>query len=366
MSQLRRLDVRLFSSYALVVVVGAATLAITFVLLAPTVFDSHLRSMPGTRGGYLEPDSHRAFVDAVWIALPVAILVAVIASGVIAAIVARRILRPIDAVRYATQRLANGHYDERVSEPAELELAALAVDVNRLATELQATERRRRDLISEVAHEMRTPITTIDGYIEGLLDGVFDPSEEVLTGIGEETARLRRLATDLGSLSRADEDVLDLRPVPSDLTVLSVRVAARLRPQFEGKGVALEVREGPVLTVHVDEERIAQVLTNLLGNALSYTSAGGSVVVEAELSGRDARVMITDTGVGIAAGHLHRVFERFYRVPGIDRPAGGSGIGLTIARSIARAHGGDVDARSPGVGLGATFELQLPLSPDQT
>jgi histidine kinase len=357
-NRLHRLDVRLFVSYAIVVLVGAATLAITFGLLGPAVFDNHMHGMSAMP---TSADSHHAFVGSLRTALPLAVLVSVAFSALAAAIVARRILRPIEAVRRATARLVDGHYDERVDEPVELELAALAHDVNRLAAALESTERRRGELIAEVAHEMRTPLTTIGGLVEGMLDGVFEPTEEVLSAIGEETARLGRLAADLGALSRADEGALELHLEPGDLAEITYRVAARLQPQFDGKGVTLARRLAQVLPVDADEQRIAQVITNLLGNALTYTPAGGTVTVTARHTGDSACVEVTDTGIGLSADDLAHVFDRFYRVPGVPRPAGGSGIGLTIARSLARAHGGDIHATSAGPGQGSTFELTLPL-----
>ena len=208
---------------------------------------------------------------------------------------------------------------------------------------------------------MRTPLTTIDGYVEGMLDGVFEPTEEVLSAIGEESARLGRLAADLGALSRADEGALELRPEPTDLADLTRSVARRLEPQFAEKGVALDLQLDQSLPVDVDPQRIAQVVTNLLGNALTYTPAAGRVTVEARRTPDSVRVAVTDTGVGLAPDELDRVFDRFYRVPGLTRPTGGSGIGLTIARSLARGHDGDVEARSEGRGHGSTFELRLPL-----
>jgi signal transduction histidine kinase len=361
MNHLRRLDVRLFLSYAVVVIVGAATLAITFSLVAPSLFDNRMMGMgpstvAGTSGG------HRAFGEALRAALPVAVLVSVSLSALVAAFVARRILRPIEAVRRATKRLADGHYDERVEEPDELELAALASDVNRLASALESTEHRRRELISEVAHEMRTPLTTIEGYVDGILDGVFEPTEEVLTGIAEETARLARLAADLGAVSLVDERALELHLAPADLGGLAARVVERLRPQFDAKHVGLEPHTETPTPVIVDHQRITQVLTNLVGNALTYTNPGGHVTVTASHTGDHVRVVVADTGIGIAAEDLARVFERFYRVADITRPPSGSGIGLTIARSLARAHDGDIHARSPGPGQGSTFTLELPTS----
>jgi signal transduction histidine kinase len=352
----RRLDVRLFSSYAFVVFAGAVTMVATFLLIAPRMFDDRIHSMPGMGGG---SGSHDAFVSALRTSLPIAVLVSVGVAAVVSAFVARRFLRPIADVRRATRRLAAGDYGQRVPEPVELELAGLAADVNALAATLEATERRRAELVSEVAHEMRTPLTTIAGYVEGILDGVFAPSEETLTAIGEETTRLKRLATDLGSLSRADEGI-ELHRVVLDLGELVTEVAARLRPQFNGKGVDLQVLQTAPLGVDADRDRITQVLTNLLGNALTYTPAGGRVDVTIHARGQTAEVAVTDTGIGLRPEDLGRVFDRFYRVRGLARPAGGSGIGLTIARSIARAHGGEVTAASAGQERGATFTLVLP------
>jgi signal transduction histidine kinase len=356
--RLRRLDVRLFGSYALVAIVVLAALILTFALRAPSLFTNRIRN--AGEGGSTETESNRAFVGALWSTLPIALAVSVAAAALVTAFVARQILRPIAAVRRATGRLAAGRYDERVAEPAALELAALAGDVNRLADTLQHTEARRARLIGEVAHEMRTPLTAITGYVEGMLDGVFEPTEEILANVGEEAARLQRLATDLATLSRAEEGALELRVDDADLHELAASATTRLRPQYDEKGVALELADGPMLSVQVDRDRIIQVLTNLLGNALTYTAPGGSVIVRTHEHQGVASVTISDDGVGIAAEDLPLVFERFFRVPGLDRPPGGSGIGLTVAAGIARAHHGVIRASSRGLGAGATFTLELP------
>ena len=226
-------------------------------------------------------------------------------------------------VRDATRRLANGHYDERVAEPGELELAELARDVNRLAVELETTERRRARLVSEVAHEMRTPLTTIEGYVEGMLDGVFEPNEEVLVAVGEEASRLQRLASDLADLSRSEEGAVALHLRVVDLGELAAASAERLRPQFDEKGVALVVAGGPPLPVEVDPDRIAQVLTNLFGNALDLHPG--------RRAGRGARRVGTTmsrrspSATPASGSHpktVALVFDRFYRVQGPLRPAG--------------------------------------------
>ncbi len=356
----RRLDVRLFASYALVALVVFGALAVTVRVVASARFDDDIKKIAVS--GDNETESHNVFVNSLDAALWIALAASLGTAAVVSALVARRIVRPVRQVRDATRRLANGHYDERVTEPGELELAELARDVNRLAVELETTERRRARLVSEVAHELRTPLTTIDGYVEGMLDGVFEPSEEVLVAIGEETSRLQRLASDLAELSRSEEGATDLRVRVVDLGELAASCAERLRPQFDDKGVSISVAAGAPLPVEVDPDRIAQVLTNLFGNALTYTPAGGRVEVRPSRDQDRATVAVTDTGIGIAPEDLEHVFDRFYRVQGPERPSGGSGIGLTIARGLARAHHGDIEVASDGVGTGSVFTLTLPIA----
>ena len=356
----RRLDVRLFASYALVALAVVAAFVLTVRFVAPSRFDDDLRSAGGEQS---EEESHSIFVSALDSSLLIALAVSVGAAALAAALVTPRIVRPVRRVRDATRRLAAGHYDERVSEPGELELAELAADVNRLAVELETTERRRARLISEVAHEMRTPLTTIEGYVEGMLDHVFDPDEEVLTALGEEAARLRRLASDLAELSRSEERAIELHLEVIDLAEVVSACASRLRPQFDGKHVSLTIHPAPEpARASVDRDRITQVLTNLLGNALTYTPAGGHVEVTTRRAGDTVSVTIEDAGVGISVDDLPFIFDRFYRVRGPDRPAGGSGIGLTIARGLAHAHQGEIAAASAGPGRGSTFTLSLPLA----
>ena len=356
----RRLDVRLFASYALVAIVVFAVLAVTVRLVAPVRFDDDIKAI--TASGQRESESHNVFVASLDASLVFALVASLGAAAIVSTLVARRILRPVREVRDATRRLADGHYDERVVEPGELELAELAHDVNRLAVKLETTERRRARLVSEVAHEMRTPLTTIQGYVEGMLDGVFEPTEEVLVAVGEEASRLQRLASDLAELSRSEEGAVALHPRIVDLGKLVEASAERLRPQFDDKEVTLAVPGGPPLLVEVDPDRIAQVLVNLLGNALTYTPVGGRVDVQVTRDHDRAAVAVSDTGIGLSSDSLELVFDRFYRVQGPTRPAGGSGIGLTIARGLARAHHGDLEAASPGAGAGSVFTLTLPVA----
>ena len=302
-----------------------------------------------------------AFLSALNTALLVGLVASVVAAVVVAWLVTRRLMCPLDAVRTATRQIAAGGYEVSVPLPSEPELAALATDVNTLAAALADTETRRTRLLGDVAHEMRTPLTALDGYVEGLIDGVFAPTSDIFASLSEELRRLHRLASDLSSLSRAQEQRLDLHPVDADLAALARAAAARLAPQFQDAQVMLIVKADMLLPVRVDPDRITQVLTNLLGNALVATPAGGTVTVTAGSTVRGGEVVVTDTGVGLSEQDVDRVFERFYRAPGQPRRSAGSGIGLTIARGIARGHGGDVIAASAGPGRGSSFTVVLPL-----
>lgn len=364
------LSVRLFLSYAGVVVVGAGVAYLTIRLLAPHLFDQQLSMMNGVGVGGMSMVGattggvHSAFDAALTTALLVGTSASILVAGLVAAMITRRLLRPLDAVRAATRGIAEGSYGVRVPLPSEPELAALATDVNTLAMALADTESRRVRLLGEVAHEMRTPLTVLDGYVEGLIDGVFPPEPETFASLGEELRRLHRLASDLSSLSRAEEQLVDLHPVDGDLADLTRRTALRLAPQFQDMEVKLEVKADERVPVCVDPDRITQILTNLLGNALLATPAGGTVSISAATVAGCGQVLVTDTGLGLAEADLDRIFERFYRVPGSSRRSAGSGIGLTIARAIARRHAGDVTAASAGPGHGATFSLVLPLRPN--
>lgn len=364
-----RLPLRLFISYALVVMVGAAVAYVTVRLLAPHLFFQQMMMLnvtqPGQRmmsgWGQLASGVRAAFLSALTRSVLWGLLASVAVAVLAAALVTRRLLRPLNAVRAATRLIASGKYQAIVPPPGEPELAALATDVNTLATALAATESRRTRLLGEVAHEMRTPLTSLNGYVEGLIDGIFSPTPEILGAASDELRRLGRLADDLSALSHAEERRLDRKPVPADLADLAKQAAMRLAPQFSDHHVTLTIHAPGPLPIQADPDRISQVLTNIIGNALTATPPAGTVTVTAHPADGRAEVTVTDTGTGLAAEDLERVFERFYRVPSQRRRSSGSGIGLTIARDITRAHGGDVTASSPGPGHGATFTLTLPL-----
>ena len=357
----RRLRHRLFVSYALVVAAGAVTMIITSAFVTRTVYRRQLRGLgrgPGRNDRAGDDALTGALDESLWVALLAGTAAALIVAAFVAWFLGNRLLRPLDDVRAATRRLAAGDYDVRVEPPAEPELASLAHDVNTLGDHLAETERRRSHLLGEVTHEMRTPLTVIGGRLEGLIDGVIEPAPATFAALADEAGRLERLVDDLTLLSRADEGTLTIDPEPVDLNDIVSSVVSRFESQFEHAGVALLHDVGVAVPIVGDPQRLAQILGNIVGNALGHTEPGGSVTVRV---GADevAWVEVTDTGDGIAPAEIDAVFERFYRSPSSGRA--GRGIGLTIARSLARAHGGDVTATSPGRGRGATFRLTLPL-----
>lgn len=362
---MNRLRTRLVLSHVIVAVLGVVATFLVVRLLTPVIFDRQmgLGLGAGGSGGQGREALNAEVTAAVTQALAVGLAVGVLTATAAGAIAAARLARPLREMSRATRRIAAGEYDARVTPPREVELASLAADVNTLGGALAETERRRTRLLGEVAHEMRTPLTIIDGYVEGMIDGILPTTAEELGKVGDEVRRLRRLTDDLSALSRAEEGRLVLRTAPADLREVVSAAAERLRAQADDAGLRLTIGSGTDrVPVRVDADRIAEVVTNLIGNAIRATAAGGSIDVEVDAVDGDAILTVADTGEGLDEADLERVFERFYRVPGTHPEGGGSGIGLTIARGIVRAHGGDLTARSEGSGRGATLVARLPLA----
>lgn len=365
----RRLRTRLFLSYAVVVASGALAMVLVGAFVTRTVYEHRIGGFglgPGRGQGRNNQTGQvvdqttltEALDSSLWPALLAGAGAALVVAAIVAWFVGNRLLRPLDEVRAATRRMAAGDYAVRVDVPSESELASLANDVNVLGDHLADTERRRSHLLGEVTHEMRTPLTVIGGHLEALVDGVLAPNDGTFLLLADETKRLERLVDDLTLLSRADEGTLSVELVPIDLAQVVADVLARIAPQFEHADITLRPPAPGALPVLGDAQRLAQVLTNIVGNALEHTPAGGVVTVRSG-RGDTTWVDVADTGEGIAPDQIEAVFERFHRAPGASGRSG-RGIGLTIARSLARAHGGDVTASSGGPGHGATFRLTLP------
>jgi signal transduction histidine kinase len=289
---------------------------------------------------------------------------ALIAALAVSLLVSQQIAGPVQRLAVASRRIAAGHYAERVPAEARDELGQLARSFNEMAAALEDVEQRRMELIGDVAHELRTPIATIEGYLEGLLDGVVAPSERTWAKLHDEAGRLHRLAEDLQQLSRAEAHQLALVLQAVAPSTIAHAAVDRLAADFAAKGLALQVRVAPELPcAQADPDRAIQVLTNLLSNALRYTPAPGNVKLTVAKAGDVIRFRVQDSGVGIAPEHLSRVFERFYRVDkSRSRVLGGTGIGLTIARALVDGMGGHIWAESAGPGQGTTVSFDLPIA----
>jgi len=377
-----RLVWKLMASYLIVIFVGLATLALAAEWVAPTAFDRHMMDMrqmmgqgemrPGMGMQLLEQDLLVNFQAALTDALLWASVTALVAALAVSIFVSRRVVTPIRQMMQASRHIAAGHYRERVEVTGEDELGQLAQSFNQMATTLEQTEAMRRELIANVAHELRTPLSSIKGFMEGLIDGVLPAQPGTYQQVYREADRLQRLVNDLQELSRVEAGEFELNRRPLTIGDLIQQTADRLCPQFEEKEVALKVElpDGlpPVLA---DEDRLNQVLLNLVGNALQYTPGGGTVTISAEASNSAQHtvglrsqlvISIRDTGIGIAPEHLPHLFTRFYRVDkSRSRAGGGSGIGLTITRHLVEAHGGHIWAESEGDGQGSTFSFSLPV-----
>ncbi len=368
----RHLGAKLLLSYLVIIVVGVIVLIVASQFILPTSFNRHmagmgmLDDMMGNQGmgnsnamSQLYLDYRASFNEA----LVYAALAAMVVAIGLSLYLSRSVIAPIRAMSLASQRIADGRYDERVQVHGEDELAQLATRFNQMAEKLNQVESMRRRLIGDVSHELRTPLTAIKGFMEGLIDGVLPATQETYQQIHAEADRLNRLVDDLQELSRVESRAYELDLHPLDVSSLVGTVTKRLRPQAESKHILLDIELTSDLPhVLVDEDRAVQVLTNLTGNALQYTPENGRVTLSAKRINNKVQVSVRDTGLGIPPEHLPHIFDRFYRVDKSRsrRAGGGSGIGLTIARALVEAHGGRIWAESAGEGQGSTFSFVLP------
>jgi len=277
--------------------------------------------------------------------------------------VTHRIVKPIESIERATREIAAGNYAQRAPVYSEDELGRLAQSFNRMAETLESIEQRRMMLIGDVSHELRTPLTNLRSILEGLSDGVFSLTPETLALMAREVQRMERLIYDLHELSRAEAGQIHIEFQAIHIETILRETCKRLEPQFQAKEVDLIYEPLPSLPpICADPQRLMQVFTNIIGNALQYTPPGGRVWVRLHRTATHVQIAVQDTGIGIPSEHLPHIFERFYRVDkSRSRASGGSGIGLTISKHLVELHGGRITAQSQGVGCGSTFKIELPL-----
>ena len=304
------------------------------------------------------------FAEAVNRSLLLVGLIACIVGVLLILLLSRRILGSIGGLTAAARRLGSGDLSSRVNAKGSDEIAELGRAFNAMADALADSERQRRSMVADVAHELRTPLSNIQGHVEAMQDGLLQPNAATLDTLHQQTLYLNRLVSDLRLLAETESEELRLLREPESIAEIASRVAASFRPRAELQSVRLDtdLPDGLPL-LNLDRLRIEQAIGNLVDNAVRYTPPGGTVAISALRHNDGVRVVVSDTGPGIPTDALPHVFDRLYRVdPSRDRATGGAGLGLTIARRLVEAHGGTVWAESQA-GLGSRFGFDLPAHP---
>ena len=359
------LGTRLLAALALVLATAGVTAWLVAGAVGPAIFHEHLAGSRVRTAEEAVFHAELAFRTASGLALTIGLAAATVAALAVSLFLTRRIGASLSAMTSAARLVAGGRYQARVPAPGMgAEFDEVADAFNQMAARLDASEELRRRLLSDVAHELRTPVATLNAYLEGLEDGITDLDADTVGLLRAQGARLTRLSEDLSAVTRAESGEIQLsldRRNPAELLEQAFR-AADDRAQALGIDLSVETEPG-LPAVLVDADRMAQVLGNLVDNALHHTEPGGRVVLAGQASGSAVRLAVTDTGEGIEARHLPHVFERFYRAESArDRTSGGSGIGLAITKALVEAQGGTVAVASAGRGAGSRFEVSLPIA----
>lgn len=366
----KRLRYRLIGIQFLVVLIamGVMLLATRAILLnIPAILEPLLQpylDAPTLAG--VEAQLTVALRNTLLSAVGIASIGSLIAGAIASLLLWRTLVVPLRTLATSSQRIANGRYDKRVPFPDQSgeAMQQLATNFNQMAEQLQQVERQRIELIGNVAHELRTPLSGLQGVVEGLEDGVFATDAGTFGMMGREIGRLSRLVDDIQNLSRVEAGGAGLAFETVVVHELVQRVIMQLQPHADDKQVSLTLTAAATpLVVQADPDRAVQIVTNLVSNAIRYTPADGAIHITLAQTATMASIVVQDTGIGIAAADLPYVFERFFRADrSRSRQSGGSGIGLTIARHLAWGMGGEISAESAGLDQGSTFTLTLPLA----
>jgi len=289
----------------------------------------------------------------------VTMLVFMMLSFTFLGLLMRRVGSPMGDLMMAADRVGNGDYSARIIERGSPVLRRVARGFNSMTEQLQAQDQQRRQLMADIAHELRTPLSVLQGRLEGLLDGVYPRDDQRISELLQDTRVLTRLVDDLRTLANAEAGNLPLRKEATDLGLLLHDAVAAFSVEAHEKHVSLCVNDQIDLPlIEIDPLRIREVVTNLLANAIRHTGSGGRIEVAAGIRERWVEVTVEDNGAGIPPEELPRIFDRFYKGAG----SGGSGLGLTIARNLVAAHGGEIAAKSEA-GHGTMIRFTLPLAP---
>ncbi|MBX9922105.1 MAG: HAMP domain-containing protein, partial [Mycolicibacterium frederiksbergense] len=335
------IGMRLLAAQVIVLIAGAATTAVVAAVVGPPLFREHLHLAGVPMDSPEEVHAEEAYGYATVMSIGGALAVSALAALAVSFYVSRRLQRSITEVASAATDVAQGNYEIRVSPPRlGDDFDALSTAFNQMASRLQAVDSTRQRLFGDLAHEIRTPVAVLEAYIEALEDGVRTLTPQTAAMLRDQTRRLVRFSDDVAALAKAEESSVSMSYTTIDVDRLTRQCVAATQERYDIKGVALRLRLQKALPpLWADEQRLSQVLGNLLQNALRHTPSGGSVEVSCIRDGDRLRITVADTGEGIAPEHLTRVFERFYRADSArDREHGGAGLGLAIAKALVEAH----------------------------
>lgn len=358
--------VQMLVGQSFLILINGLILVVTAFAVSPSIFNKHLYA-----AGVISPSARthitEAYISSFNISLIIAAFTSIIISGGLAWYFMLRIVQPIKSVTAFAETLAAGDLNAQAPFDNSIpELDRLAEALEEMSLDLAMSREEQSRMLSDLAHELRTPIATVLAIVDGIEDDVILPDAHTWKTIRDQLERVNRLSRDVREVSQNSEKVLSTMTAATDPGVIAAAAFAAWAPRIEHKGITFELELEPALPlINVDRQRVGQVLSNLLENALRYTDSEGTVQLGVRRLENEILFTVVDSGQGIEPHQMPHIFDRLYRGD-VARHSGdsGSGLGLTIARSIAQSHGGTLTARSEGRDLGSTFTLTLPVVPD--
>lgn len=279
---------------------------------------------------------------------------------ILAFLISRSIARPLQGLSIAASEVAQGNYDHRVPERGPHEIRAVATAFNRMSTEVRNTQQSQQDFLANVSHDLKTPLTSIQGYSQAIIDGAAKDPAQAASIIHDEAGRLNRMVIQLTDLARLEAGRFSMKMSAIDVGEVVASIGNRLSIMARKQQITLHIDAHPMPPIAGDGDQLVQVFTNLISNAIKYTPQGGQVWVTTQASDEGVQISVQDTGIGIPAQDLPRIFERFYQVDKARGPTRGTGLGLAITKEIVEAHGGTISVTSPGKNRGSTFTVWFP------
>jgi signal transduction histidine kinase len=356
---MNRLWVRLSLAFATVFIVAVLAIGMAIRLTNAVVTDPVIPPPPHVKAYFDELRSEQSWPS-------ITTVMAVVGAVAITAGVwmSRRVTAPLAELENAAQDVGRQDFGRRVSLRGSQEMVAVATAFNEMAAQLEQAETLRRNLLADVAHELRHPVHVLQGSLQAILDDVYPLTKEEIARLSDQTHHLTVLVNDLHILAQAEAHQLPLYKKVTDIAALVKDTIGAFNPLAVGKNVTVRVELlGTMPELNVDRARLRQAVHNLMDNALRHTQEGGAITVSVEQTQHTVQIRVQDTGEGIAPEQLPHVFDRFYRVDQArSRDTGGTGLGLAIVKANVEAHGGTVTVTSPGAGQGSTFTLSLPSS----